>query len=180
MTAMRNQRRWWLPLGFGLLVTLLLASLFQALRAQSAVKDAAENLTACRQSAERIRSLRTQPAQASLLARSSGEWARPIELAAKAAQLDPGQLLRIEPQPPRRLGQTVYQEQATHVELENASLKQVVVFLHAITAPKHGLGVKSLRLRAPQRAAAASPEVWVVELTLNSFVFDPKIPRPGA
>jgi len=180
MNRVVSPRRWTLPVLWGGLVTIALASGWHYRQAVQSAASAAANYQQCQALAARIHSLRDRPTQATLVARTSGEWAGPIEAAAREAGLAPAQILRIEPQAPRRLADTDYEEQTAVVELEAATIPQVIRFLHAVTSPAQQLGARSLRLATPQRAATAeSAELWTAEVTLNSFVFAPKMPTPN-
>ncbi|HEV3006726.1 MAG TPA: hypothetical protein VGX78_19810, partial [Pirellulales bacterium] len=98
--------------------------------------------------------------------------------ATQVAQIPSNCLVRIDPQPPRRLEDSAYKEQATHVDLREVSQQQLLRFLYELERGETPLRAKSLRLAAPAQVATAagSAETWGAELTLTYVVFAPKNP----
>lgn len=129
------------------------------------------DLDDCRRMAAQIETLRRRPSLAAQNQRGSAETIGLIEQSAKAAQLASGNLVRILPEPPRRLGDTVYVEKPTRVMLKNVTLQQLVAMVHGIITDKNGLHARSVRLTAP------SPEdtgpAWTAELVLTYLIFEP-------
>jgi hypothetical protein len=164
----------------GLLLVAVFWSAWQWRSSRDAAQTAAENLQVCRRLAARIAQARQQPARAATQAQSSAELASRLEEAAQVAELPEGSIVRIDPQPSRRVGDSSYTEQPTHVELRSVSLEQLIVFLHRLADGPSGLQASSLRLTTPrdETAANAAQEPWLAELTLTYFIFAPKTP-PG-
>lgn len=164
----------------GVLVTLLAIigawSYGQLAEARRAGAAAAGDLEACRSLAGHIRRYRQQPARAAEFERASTETTAPIEQAAREAELRDGQLERITPKPPRRLGDSVYKEKPTEVQLRDVSLKQVYDLLSRLTAPQVGLSVRSIRLTAPR--PEDTEDRWNCEVELTYLIFDPPQNRP--
>jgi hypothetical protein len=142
---------------------------------QDKAAGAAEDVMVCRRLAEQIKKLQVQPLRAATEARSSTEVARLIESSAKVAGLPTTSILQIDPQSPRRLGNSAYKEQPTHVELRDINLRQLVVFLHTLAADEQGLDLAELRLSAPreQTDLARAEETWLAEVTLTHLIYAP-------
>lgn len=140
---------------------------------------AADHYQDCRKLAVRIQRLQTQPTLASDAALSVQEVRRQIDLARQTASIPSDQLDLIDPQRPRRLGETPYLEQATHVALSRVTLQQWATFLHALTHNDSGLNVAQMRLSASRGGVGTGPETWQAEVTLTSLVFSPKTSLPA-
>ena len=104
--------------------------------------------------------------------RGSAEISAPIEGAAKAAGIPADRLVRISPEPARRVGETAYKEKPTRAFLKNVRLKALVATAHALGGPETGLDLKSLRLTAPSRDA--TEETWSAELLFTYLIYEPQ------
>jgi hypothetical protein len=168
----------------------LTAALFAALLAMAgwsycefsnssaAAAAAAGDLAACRDLVGQIKALRQKPVLVGTKARTSTEVAHSIEAAAKNAGLPLTNILQIDPQSPRRLGNSAYEEQPTRVELRNVTLKQLLVFLYALANDGTGLNLAELRLGAPRdEMNAGTEETWLAEVTLTHLIFAPLVAR---
>ncbi|MFB3891186.1 MAG: hypothetical protein ACE15C_04090 [Phycisphaerae bacterium] len=111
------------------------------------------------------------PAMAADRERLATETTSLIEQAARTAGIAPGSLRRISPEAPRRVGETVYKEKPTQVQLQAVSLKELVAFALAISGPQAGLNVDSMRLGIPREAGADGR--WTAELVLTYLIYDP-------
>ena len=141
---------------------------------------AASDLAACRNLTQQIKTLRKKPVLVGTKARSSTEVAHSIETAAKGAGLPLTNILQIDPQSPCRLGNSAYQEQPTHVELRNVTLKQLLVFLYALANDGVGLNLSDVRLSAPRdEATQGANETWLAEVTLTHLIFAPLVAQHG-
>jgi hypothetical protein len=132
--------------------------------------------------AEQIALLRNKPDRAAAQSRSEQALAESIEKSAAAANVPQEKLARIEPQQPRRSGDSDYLEHATVVQLDGVTLAQLATTLTALRASGAGheqLRVSTLRIAAPyQTAESQGEEPWNVELTLSYFVYSPKTSSP--
>jgi hypothetical protein len=174
-----NHRRAWLYAAVAASLAVLTLLAFVELRsARAAATAALKNLADCEQLAAEVVKLGGRPSHVTMQAHSATEVARRIEAATQVAQIPSNCLVRIDPQPPRRLGDTAYKEQATHVDLREVSLQQLLRFLHELERGETPLRAKSLRLAAPAQVAtgAVSSETWGAELTLTYVDFAPKNP----
>lgn len=137
-----------------------------------AAANSATALAECRVTAAQIASLRKRPVLAGAREMGSSEVTPRIEKAALGAGLSATDLVRISPEPARRLGETPYREQSTEVVVEGVTLKQSVELLHGITNGQPGLRVKEIRLSAPQ--AADTRDRWTLEATLAALIYSPQ------
>ena len=137
-----------------------------------AAANSATALAECRATADQIALLRERPVLAGAREMGSSEITPRIEKAALAAGLSATDLVRISPEPARRLGESPYREQSTEVVVEGVSLRQSVELLHAITNGQPGLRVKEIRLSAPQ--AADTRDRWTLEATLAALIYSPQ------
>ena len=98
---------------------------------------------------------------------------RRIEQAARAADFAEGSILRIEPEPARRIEETNYREVPTLLQLRHVTLQQMFTFLHALSSESSGLGVRDIVLSAPR--GEETGDRWTIEATLTYIVFSPKV-----
>jgi hypothetical protein len=144
------------------------------LSSQESSAIAATNLQACLRLNAQIKKLREKPLRAGSEARSANELTRLIEASARKADLPQNSLVQIDPQPARRLGNSAYKEQPTHIELRDVTIKQLIVLLHALTDGESGEDLAELRLTAPHNeAVAVNEEKWTAEATLTHLIFAP-------
>lgn len=110
--------------------------------------------------------------------------ARLIERSADQAKVPRQALDRIWPQPPRRIGDTVYQRKATQLVIRDITLPQVIRFLHGLAVGDSPLRIDSLRLSAPRNSSAThsagrqtnsspSRETWTLEATVSHLLYKP-------
>src|SRR5690349_11613987 len=85
--------------------------------ARASASAAAQDLADCQTLATRITALRRLPAVAGTAELGASDLSRQIEQAAKRAEFPEDSIERIEPEPPRRVGETNYREVATQVRL---------------------------------------------------------------
>ncbi len=143
-------------------------------------QDAEAQLAAVSNLAQKIEKLKSAPLQVNEGAQSTSALAQLVESKVKSVNLKPEQIAHIVPGEPRRIGETPYLEQATDVELRQASLKSIVEFTIALGQSGPGIAVPSLSLRVPPGTENASgEELWNAQLTLTSRIYAPKIPAPS-
>ncbi len=121
--------------------------------------------------AAQIRAVRDRPTMADEDERLAEETIGLIEAAARAAAVAPGRLVRITPEPPQRLGDSVYKEKPTAVLLKGVSLRQVVGLVHTLIGGDRGLSAKSIRLSAPRHDDEG--ELWTAEIVVTYLIYDP-------
>lgn len=140
-----------------------------------AATTAAENLQVCLRLTTQIKKLREKPLRAGCEARSATELAQMIEISAKKAHLSMTSVVQIDPQPSRRLGDSAYKEQPTHVELRDVTLRQLIVLLHALTDEESSAELAELRLSTPrdEPSPTAGEETWNAEVILTHLIFAP-------
>ena len=147
--------------------------------ARRAAESAAATLAECERIARRIEAARA-PAEASPGQAGTPQMARLIAAAEEAAELPEGTIARIEPGPPRRLGDGPFLEHSTRVELRGVDLRQLFTFLHALAAAAkegRGVGLKDIRLTAAAPGDGPA-EAWSVDGTLTHTSYEPKVAQP--
>ena len=94
-----------------------------------------------------------------------------IDAAATSAGIDRRSVVRIVPESPQRLGETIYKEKPIAVLLRGVTLRQVVEMSHALLTPNPGLRIKTMRLSAP--TPDDTTDKWTVEFTVTYLLYDP-------
>lgn len=166
----REQRHFIAPLLLllALLVAAVLSYLWLSDGRASAIAAAAD-LRAARQLAGKIEASRGRPSAAGAEG-PENELRRQIAAAAQFADIPAASLGSIEARPPRRLGDSAYQERPTQVALNGVTLRQVIQFCHVLS--EGGLRVVEIRLSAvPQKEKG---ERWAANATLSYLVYAPK------
>ena len=163
------------PILFGMLVALMGITAMWSYDGMSAARAAAaeanKDLIACRRMTAGIEACQKRPVQAAEHVQMATETTGLIEKSAKDASIDLRNLIRITPEPPRRVGDTVYKEKATFVHLKNTTLKQLVALVHNLITAQQKLQVKTIRIAAPQPDDTGS--WWTVELALTYLIYEP-------
>jgi hypothetical protein len=139
------------------------------LDSRAAESAARHDLADCRQLAGQIESLRQQPAVAGTTELGAADLSRRIEQAAHSADFADGSIVRIAPEPARRIGETNYLEVPTQLELRRVTLQQIFTFLHSLSGD---LAVHDIRLTAPR--GEETGDRWTTEATLTYTVYSPK------
>ncbi|MBI1368397.1 MAG: hypothetical protein GC162_07050 [Planctomycetes bacterium] len=167
--------------------TVMAAGLFAALlsvgamiyghmaEARAAAVTAMSDAKACEELASEIRSLRERPSLAKSQELAHQELTQRIEAAAQSAGIGVQSLIRITPEPARRVTQTAYERKPTQVVLRDVKLPQLVAFLEQIGAEDAGPQVTRLRLDAP--AEQDGGDQWGAELTLTYLIYSPEANR---
>ena len=138
---------------------------------RSSARAAAYDLNKCRQLAGQIESLSNRPTMASDTELLAGETTGLAEQAAKAAGIPASSLVRINPDPPQRLADSVYKEKPTNVHMKNVTLKQLVTMVYKMTDGPLALHPKSIRLTAPR--VEDTGDRWTAELVMTYLIYDP-------
>ena len=133
---------------------------------------ASKNLRECQQLATEIRRSQAAPQRALLETTSQEDLGGLVEKAASEASIGRDRLLRIDPQPAKRLGKSDYLEQATEVEILGVNLPQLVDFSFRFT-DKDQLEVGTLRLRTPHQVQQTAEELWLAEIVLTQRIYAP-------
>ena len=145
---------------------------FGLINAKKMAVQTVEDLVACRHLASRIQSLSQQPVRAGTQEFRFKELISQIEKAAQTAVISPDSLVRIWPEPARRIGDTPYQQKPTQILLRQVSLEQVVKLLHSLAFSDLGLRVDAIRLTSPRGEETGN--TWTVEATLTYHIYVPK------
>lgn len=146
-------------------------------RSHHAAAAARSNLAACERLAVSIKSLKQKPALARSLQHEMTDLIRRIEEAATSASIPLERLVRIDPQTPKRLGNSSYQEHAAILDIDGVSLRQLITFLHLLASNESGLDAQNIQLIAPRDPAAL--EQWNCGLVLTYLIYSPTSPTSG-
>jgi hypothetical protein len=163
-----------------LLASALVFSLMRTLDLRQQYCDGLEDLASRRLRVPQITLLRLKPDRAARESRSQVALAKTIEESATRSGLKPTQVVSIEPQSPRRVADTPYEEYATLVRIEAVTLGELAKLAEAIreeSSADHPLQVSALRVAVPFQTGKStdeSVEAWNVELTLTYLVYSPK------
>lgn len=159
---------------FALLV-LLIVSGSRLVRCRKAAAAAAANLADCSQLVRRIEKLQSTPTQASFERRSLQDFALKIQQAAQIAKAPDSAIIRIDPQPSRRVDETPYLQQGVSVSIRQVPLEGLTTFLCEVAASESDLQASSIRLTAPRTPPKeGQAETWSAEVTLTHLVFSPE------
>lgn len=167
-------------LAFGVLIAATVYSAMRLVTARSEYVSCSEDLQACKARLPQIVQLRQKPDRAAQQSRSEVSLAKAIEESATKSGLQTSQVVSIEPQSPRRVADSSYEEFATLVRVEGISLSQLAKLAQALRSTdtsSSNLEISALRLGVPfqsTKAQDAQGEVWNVELTLTYLVYSPK------
>ena len=137
--------------------------------------SAGADLRECLKMSAEIERIRRQPALAAEREQIAAETTGAIERAAKAAGIDPKQIIRITPGTPQRVGDTVYKEKPTHVLLKDVTLQQLVMLLHGVATSPQSLQTRSVRIAAPRKEDTGG--VWTAEIIVSYLIYEPLRPE---
>lgn len=162
----------------GILVAILVAAgwSFDYLQTgRAAAELAGHDLQDCRLAGSRIEQLRERVPQTQVGGGVEADAGRVVEDAAKTADVPPASLVRIAPQPARRIGQSQLQEQQTSLQLQQVTLRQLLGFLHA--AEGAGLPARSVVISTPTENR--SGDAWNAEVELFRVSVAPRASADG-
>ena len=161
-------------LALGSLATLALVGYLRMNASAAAMRAASHEVRECRKLLADIAALQELPQFAALEADSPQSIRQRIDQATQNARIPEASLVRIEPQPPFRLGDSEYRLWSTRLELSNVNLQQITTFSHALVDEERGLTVRDLRLWSNSSdSTAGSQESWSAEITLTQVTFFP-------
>lgn len=153
-----------------LLISVVWSYSFMAGREKSA-SGAKTDLQRCTQIINQLQILQQKPKLASDHERLSSETTGIIENAARSAGIAPGNILRITPQPQRRINDTAYKEKPTGVTLKGITLREFFAMASTLAGDENSLDIKSVNITAPDINDMG--EKWNVDLVLTYFIYDP-------
>ena len=159
----------------GFLLASTVVSFVRCRESYLSCRDAARNLDRCRELADAMVRLRSMPRVASQpsVPESVEDFASRVEKAARRAGIPREAILRVDPQPLRRIGETSYQERVVFLELHAVTVRQVITLLATLLGESNLFHVRNLRLTAPGGPDNTLPERWHAEITLTNLVFAP-------
>ena len=139
--------------------------------AQAAIDDARQ----CARFVADIRNLRHQPSLAESQELQLQELTQRIESAAKQSRISLDSLVRIWPEPAKRVGDMPYKRKPTQVLFHRVTLPDLVGFLQHLSNQDAGPRVTRIRLTAPRGQEMG--DQWSAEVTLTYLIYAPKITR---
>ncbi|MFK7819924.1 MAG: hypothetical protein AB8G99_14475 [Planctomycetaceae bacterium] len=170
----REQRSQQLLIGSVGVFLLLIAmwSYGQMSNAKAGATTANEDLAECRALVESIEKLNDQPKLVALESSSQNSVSAQVEETVGAVGL-PAEVLRfVEMQKPERIGKSAYVNQATRIEIERTSLRQILQLARNLEAGNAGYRVRDLYLTVNDDARPGR-ELWDAEAVLTQTVFSP-------
>lgn len=141
--------------------------------ARRAASVAAEDVGRCSELAARIKQLRDRPTLAGAAQLRVDDLAGLVERAAATAGIQLQSVVRISPESGRRVGDSVYVEHPTQLQLANVTLRQLVDCLYALVGETPALGVRSIRIVAP-RDSDENGDRWTAEVSVSYLVYAPR------
>lgn len=172
--AQPNRLMWQLIVLAALLIIIVFWSWRQMSQAQQAARHSLEDVTHCDSLSHQIRDIQRIDAIAQVLEVNPTDLSGFIESTSTQAQIKPDQLLRIWPQPSRRIAETQYKLKPIQLLLRDVDLQQLSRCLSELTniekAPTQ-LKVTNLRLTAPRDDPAGLR--WNADITLAYLIYSP-------
>jgi hypothetical protein len=160
-----------LGLMLALLAVVALLEYDSMVAARASAFRANDDLVKCSGMIAGIESYQKRPVKAAEHAQLATETTGLIEKSAKDALIDLRNLIRITPEPARRVGDTAYKAKTTLVHLKNTTLKQLVALVHGLVTAQQKLQVDTIRIAAPQPDDTGA--WWTVELALTYLIYEP-------
>lgn len=146
--------------------------------AQRAQTHAKQDLAACEAAASRIQAMRDLPDIAATLDQQDRQVPALVDQAAKTAGFSARDTVdAIDANRPRRVGDSLFKQASTHVNLRRVTLPQLVTFLGRIQELDPALGVSRLRVTAPRGEETGS--TWAAETTLTYLIYAPPSASEG-
>ena len=137
---------------------------------KNAALTSANDLVLCRGMATSIKEYMQQPALASEHELLTAQTNSLIEKAVVDAGISKRCLIRITPEPARRLDDSSYKDKPSQVLLREVTLKQMVPFIHNLLSA--GLNARAIRLVSPKPEDTGP--LWTAEITMSYLVYDPR------
>lgn len=161
-----------------LLVALTLASVLHLSDAKAAANDAHANLARVTALASRIQELRKSENRAVVHGEQQIESSKNWVERAQAAQIPEHQISKIDPLPPKKIGNTDYSRDDVFIELKGVTAHQLLEFLLKCEAGEDGYQSSSVHLsRVPN--APSDRDLWNADLVLTRMLFTATNPTPG-
>lgn len=175
---MKRSRR--LPILLALLVPALGGVAFYCWNhretARTAARQAQADARICQQLVGRIQALEHGPSLA------EARQIDPVELTARIDQVARGEDVQlpdravheIDPQLPRRVRDTPYEEQLVHVELRNITLEQAVRFVHTLCSGQPGQApLHARRIELASHDPRDTGRLWRARIAVGYLIYNP-------
>jgi hypothetical protein len=167
---MNTASRTWISIAV-IAVTLLIALIWSLSFLADASDDAdraAADTALATHSAKRIESKRPIEMQTNSIEKLAAQLPHKLDDAMKVAEIEPENLDRISPQPPRRIGQGDFSETPMQLVFHQVSLRQLLQFVSSLTHDNPWLTVRDVHLtHASSVESSTSNAGWTIELTIS-------------
>ena len=167
---MKHAKAWFLPALLGLLVA---AVVFSALRYRNAQDRAARAEQQHREVLKLAHQIQSLSHQASIAVTHTGEaqsLSGLVETAAAECGINAEQIISINAQDARRVGQTPYYRLPTRITMEHVALPQLVELLNKLGQAEL-LRIEDCRLFAPHDEVVG--RTWHAEFTIAYLIYEP-------
>lgn len=155
-------------------------SYWSRIQAEQRLSEEAANTREIHQVADRIQALRQSKQRALLQFKPSDELNRLLDEWTQQVSIPPEKLVRIDPQVPRRIGDTAYLEQVTELEVFQVPLPKLIQLAQLAETQELGLKLASIRISPPRSIPSNGDEqeLWNAELALTYLIYSPKSGHP--
>ena len=160
----------------GLLIAGAVISYLQMRAARDETHRAQQQHSAVTGAIQKIAALENQPDRASTSPERSDQLAQHIETTAAQCGITPPQIERVQTQAPRRIDDSPYLRQPTHVQLHQVSLSELGTLLYDLDPTGQNLQIGDLRLIAPH--AQLVGDQWHIEFTVSYLMYQPAAEAP--
>ncbi len=168
---MKQRENIMLAVMFGLLAIVALWTHGQMSKARSAAEITSDDVQICQKLISTMKKSAHRPTMASDHEKLNTETNSFIERAASEAKIDSKSLIRITPEPARRMGDTAYKEKPTMIFLKNITLEQLVSLSHGLQTAEQQLAPKFIRIVAPQQNDTSLK--WNAEVSVTYLIYAP-------
>ena len=142
------------------------------------LKNSLTNVANCECLAAEIEKSRHAPQRARLTTKTADDLGALVEKAAADSQIARDRVLRIDPQPAKRIGKTDYLEQSTELELLAVDLRQLTDLLYKLASSDGELTIGTVRLRTPHEPEQSTgKELWLADIILTQRIYAPTTAR---
>ncbi len=156
-----------------LALAMIIASVSYYRTAKNAATHAIDAHAQCLKLVRDIEGFRSAPRIASLEFEPPDRIAARVTKAAGDSQVSPASIVSVDPQAAVRIGRTEYQQRATQIALQNASLEKIAGFVTGLEELSEGMAVRDLSLNRSPSEGDNGEELWNVRLTLTQMIFSP-------
>ncbi len=159
----------------GVIVALVLYAMWSVIRTDAAadrLRQDVDDLVKLKTQLAEIQRFSKAPAVAALEVESPDQIVNRIDAAVRRAGLDESVLANQTPSQPQRIAGSDFTLRRVEIQLNAATVQQIVAFCDALKDESTGSVVRDLQLYEPRRVGGR--ETWKSQLTLTQVIFSPK------